>query len=98
MASFVGKDGSRVSRFRPPESWLGPAFLAARRKGWLRQTRMGFSFMGSKTDYLWTTTDKGHDEALAAAARVAACHEARELWARDWMAVWKTARQSVTGT
>lgn len=49
MAGFVRADGAYALRFRPQEQYLRPAFLAARKNGWIRQTNTAWSFQGSSS-------------------------------------------------
>jgi hypothetical protein len=76
-------DTPTKARFSPREEWLRPAFRKAVRNGWLRDTRHGVTWMGSRPDFLFVTTEKGFQEAKAAKARIKAIDEARMEWARD---------------
>lgn len=71
------------ARLSPSEEWLRPAFRKAVKIGWLRNTRHGITFMGSRPDFLFMATEKGFPEAKAAKTRVDAINEARAEWARD---------------
>jgi hypothetical protein len=79
------EDADTPSRMRllPSEEWLRPAFRKAVKNGWLRHTGHAISFMGSRPDSYFASTDTGFGEAKAAKIRVDAINEARMKWARD---------------
>lgn len=76
-------DTPTKARFSPSEEWLRPAFRKAVKNGWLRDTRHGISWMGSRPDFLFMATETGFLEARAARARVDAINEARTEWTKD---------------
>lgn len=93
MAGFV-RDGEFRQCLPPSEDFLKPAFRQARKKGWLRATNLGISFMGSRAEYYWQVSDKGQPEALAAAERVATRNAERKQWSDDWLLVHKGLRKA----
>lgn len=88
MASFVKADGTFAARMNPDESWLKPAHLKARRKGWLRSCRLTIRMQGERGPgmSLWELTEAGQIEAVEAKARHVAAEEARNQWSRDHQA------------
>lgn len=85
MAGFVKPDGTFAARMNPDESWMKPAHLKARRRGWIRSCRFSIRMQGERGPgmSLWELTETGQVEAVAARTRHLEAEDARARWARD---------------
>jgi hypothetical protein len=91
MAGFVDDGGAIRGRAEPAESWLRPAHRRARKLGWIR-LGMKISIEGARPGGIWFPTEKGEIAAREARERTRACAEAREAWARDFLAAHRAQR------